>query len=149
MSRKPRASAAMIALMGGGERHAWTLDELHQTLVGRGVPTDFSSVFRAAEKLAAGGVLRKLLLDDGRARFELSGAHHDHLYCTGCRQLVPVPCLIEAGDFAALERETGIAVRDHHLILNGLCRACRAAETAPGGTTGSTAGGIASGITSA
>ena len=125
MSRKPRVSAAMVSLMGGGERHAWTLDELHAALVERGHPSDFSSIFRAAEKLAAAGILRKLLLDDGRARFELNSAHHDHLYCTNCRRLVPVPCLIESGDFATLERETGIAVRDHHLILNGLCRECR------------------------
>ena len=96
------------------------------------IRADFSSVFRAAEKLAAGGIVRKLLLDDGRARFELSSAHHDHLYCTRCRQLVPVPCLIEAGDFAALERETGIAVLDHHLILNGLCRECRVGGAAVG-----------------
>jgi Fe2+ or Zn2+ uptake regulation protein len=130
MSRRPRISAAIVGLVGGGERHAWTLDELHTTLVARGVATDFSSVFRAAEKLAAGGILRKLLLDDGRARFELSSAHHDHLYCMSCHQLVPVPCLIESGDFAALERATGVAVRDHHLILNGLCRPCRAAEAA-------------------
>ena len=133
MSRKPRVSAAMVSLMGGGERHAWTLDELHQALIERGHPSDFSSVFRAAEKLAAGGSVRKLLLDDGRARFELNSAHHDHLYCTRCHQLVPVPCLIEAGDFATLEREIGVAVLDHHLILNGLCQGCRAAEAAPAG----------------
>jgi Fur family ferric uptake transcriptional regulator len=115
----------MVSLMGSGERHAWTLDELHSALVERGHPSDFSSVFRAAEKLAAGGIVRRLLLDDGRARFELSSGHHDHLYCTKCRQLVPVPCLIEVSDFVALERETGVAVLDHHLILNGLCRVCR------------------------
>lgn len=130
MSRKPRVSAAMVSLMDGGGRHVWTLDELHSALVESGQPTDFSSVFRAAEKLAAAGIVRKLLLDDGRARFELSSAHHDHLYCTKCRQLVPVPCLIESGDFATLERETGIAVLDHHLILNGLCRECRESTTA-------------------
>jgi Fur family transcriptional regulator, ferric uptake regulator len=115
----------MVNLMSGGERHAWTLEELHSALTESGVPTDFSSVFRAAEKLVAAGIVRKLLLDDGRSRFELSSAHHDHLYCTNCRQLVPVPCLIQAGDFAALERETGIAVLDHQLVLNGLCRECR------------------------
>jgi len=115
----------MVSLMGGGERHAWTLEELHAAVVERGHPADFSSVFRAAEKLAAGGIICRLLLDDGRARFELRSAHHDHLYCMRCRQLVPVPCLIESGDFAAIERETGIAVLDHHLILNGLCRECR------------------------
>jgi Fe2+ or Zn2+ uptake regulation protein len=122
----------MVSLMGGGERHAWTLEELHAAVVERGHPADFSSVFRAAEKLAAGGIIRRLLLDDGRARFELRSAHHDHLYCMRCRQLVPVPCLIESGDFAALERETGIAVLDHHLILNGLCRECRVGGAAVG-----------------
>ena len=128
MSRTARIPAAMLSLISGGERHAWTLDELHAGLARRGRATDFSSVFRAAEKLTAAGTLRKLLLDDGRARFELAEDHHDHLYCTSCRELLPVPCLIGDGDFAALERATGAAIRGHHLILDGLCRACRAAE---------------------
>ena len=117
----------MVSLMGGGERHAWTLEELHAGLMRLGRATDFSSVFRAAEKLAADGIVRKLLLDDGRARFELAAAHHDHLYCTRCHELVPVPCMIEHGDFAALERATCAAISDHHLILSGLCRSCLAA----------------------
>jgi Fur family transcriptional regulator, ferric uptake regulator len=133
MPRKARISAAMVSLMGGGERHAWTLDELHGDLARQGRSTDFSSVFRAAEKLAADGIARKLLLDDGRTRFELSGAHHDHLYCTRCYALVPVPCVIGHDDFAALERATGAAIRDHHLILSGLCRDCR---TTPGAGAG-------------
>lgn len=127
MARKARISAAMVALMRGGEHHAWTLEELHSSLARDGRATDFSSVFRAAEKLAAGGIARKLLLDDGRARFELVGGHHDHLYCTRCHELVPVPCVIERDDFAALERETGASIRDHQIILSGLCRSCHAA----------------------
>src|SRR5438270_12516731 len=94
MPRKARISAAMISLMGGGERHAWTLEELHAGLARLGRSTDFSSVFRAAEKLAADGVARKLLLDDGRARFALAAAHLDHPYCMRCHALVPSPCLI-------------------------------------------------------
>src|SRR4029079_15895469 len=75
MSRRPRVAAAMTSLRGDGDRHAWTLEELHSALVERGHPSDFSSVFRAAEKLASAGIIRRLLLDDGRARFELSSAH--------------------------------------------------------------------------
>ncbi len=125
MPRKAQISAAMVGLMGGGERHAWTLEELHEGLARRGRVTDFSSVFRAAEKLAAGGVARKVQVEDGRTRFELVGAHHDHLYCTRCHALVPVPCVIGHEDFAALERATGAAILDHHLVLSGLCRNCR------------------------
>ena len=125
MARKARVSAAMVALMGDGERHAWTLEELHLALERRGRMTDFSSVFRAAEKLAVDGLARKVLLDDGRTRFELVGAHHDHLYCTRCHELVPVPCIIEHDRFAAVERATGAAILDHHVVLRGLCRGCR------------------------
>lgn len=131
MARKARISAAMVSLMGGGEHHAWTLEELHSGLLQRGQATDFSSVFRAAEKLAADGTVRKLLLEDGRARFELAEAHHDHLYCTSCHQLVPVPCVIGHAEFSALEQATGVTIADHHLILNGLCRECRSEAAAP------------------
>ena len=113
--------------MREGVRHAWTLDELHAGLIARGLATDFSSVFRAAEKLLGDGALRKFVLDDGRARFELVGGHHDHLYCTRCHELVPVPCVIGRDGFAALERATGAAIQDHQVILSGLCRDCRAA----------------------
>jgi Fe2+ or Zn2+ uptake regulation protein len=125
MSRRARISAAIVSLMGGGERHAWTLDELHAGHARHGRVSDFSSVFRAAEKLVADGIARKLLLDDGRTRFELAGAHRDHLYCTRCHALAPVPCPIERSDFAALEWATGAAILDHHLILSGVCQDCR------------------------
>ena len=129
MPRKAQISAAMVGLMGGGERHAWTLEELHEGLARHGRVTDFSSVFRAAEKLASGGVARKLQVEDGRTRFELVGAHHDHLYCTRCHALVPVPCVIGHEDFARIERVTGGTILDHHLVLSGLCRNCRTAPS--------------------
>jgi Fur family transcriptional regulator, ferric uptake regulator len=133
MSRKARVSLALVRLMEAGERHAWTLEELHAGLAGQGMAPDFSSVFRAAEKLATNGIARKLLLEDGRARFELAGAHHDHLYCTQCRELLPVPCLIDRADFSMLEREIGAAILEHHLILSGVCRNCRLVAEGNGG----------------
>jgi Fur family ferric uptake transcriptional regulator len=117
----------VVSLMREGQRHAWSLEELQMDLARRGQVTDFSSVFRAAEKLATDGIVRKLQLEDGRARFELVGHHHDHLFCTRCHELVPVPCVIARDDFAALERETGASIQDHQVILSGLCRNCRVA----------------------
>jgi Fur family ferric uptake transcriptional regulator len=126
MARPAVVSTALLALMRERHHHAWTLEDLHAGLAERGVAVDFSSVFRAAEKLAASGGIRKLTLDNGRARFELNDAHHDHLQCTICGELVPVPCLFGHDDFAALELAAGITIRDHHLVLSGLCRDCHA-----------------------
>jgi Fur family ferric uptake transcriptional regulator len=125
MARKPIVSTALLSLIHERHHHAWTLEDLHGGLSERNVAADFSSVFRAAEKLAATGAIRKLILEDGRARFEISDAHHDHLHCTRCGELVPVPCMIGPADFAALERAAGVAILDHHLVLSGICRDCR------------------------
>jgi Fur family transcriptional regulator, ferric uptake regulator len=125
MARKARVSAAVLSLMREGRRHAWTLEELHVGLARRGATTDFSSVFRASEKLVATGDVRKLVLADGRVRFELVGEHHDHLYCTRCHGILPIPCVIGHEDFATLERKTGAAILDHHLVLSGICGNCR------------------------
>jgi Fur family ferric uptake transcriptional regulator len=126
MARKPVVSTALKTLISERRHHAWTLEDLHAGLIERNVVADFSSVFRAAEKLAAEGVIRKLTLEDGRARFEQFEAHHDHLLCTKCGELVPVPCVFGPADLAALERDQGIDILDHHLVLSGICRDCHA-----------------------
>jgi Fur family transcriptional regulator, ferric uptake regulator len=126
MARKARIASALLSLMKSGEHHAWTLEALQAGLTESGEAADFSSVFRAAEKLVGEGAIAKVVLDDGRARFELVEGHHDHLHCTRCGALVPIPCPIGPRDFAALERTTGVAIRDHHLVLTGTCRDCRA-----------------------
>jgi Fe2+ or Zn2+ uptake regulation protein len=38
---------------------------------------------------------------------------------------VPIPCLVGAAEFAALERDAGIVIHDHQLVLSGLCSECR------------------------
>jgi Fur family ferric uptake transcriptional regulator len=131
MARKSRLSPAILKLIAGGSRHAWSLEELQADLADAAMSADFSSVFRAAEKLVADGVLRKLLLDDGRARFELAGAHHDHLHCRNCGTLIPVRCVIDRRMFSSLEAETGIAISTHRIMFSGLCQGCRSATLSP------------------
>ena len=71
MARKPLISAAMLDLMARREHHAWTLEDLQAGLAEHGAAAEFLDVFRAAEKLAGDGIVLKLALEDGRARFEL------------------------------------------------------------------------------
>lgn len=116
----------MVRMMARDGRHAWTLDDLKTGLARHGTATDFSSVFRAAERLAADGIIQKLPHADGRARFELAGAHHDHLHCTRCDELVPVPCVIRPAAFARVEAATGASISGHRVVFTGVCRRCRA-----------------------
>ena len=131
MARKARISNAIQRLMARGDRHAWTLEDLQAGLAGSGTAADFSSVFRAAERLVAEGVARKLLLVDGRARFELATAHHDHLHCTRCDRLVPIPCVIGGDTCSTLESEAGVAIREHSIVFSGLCQHCSEGAAPP------------------
>jgi Fur family ferric uptake transcriptional regulator len=132
MARRSRISDAILHLMGQGGRHAWTLEDLQAGLAEDGAAPDFSTVFRAAEKLATEGGVCKLLLDDGRARFELAAAHHDHLHCTRCGALVPVSCVFDEAAFAAVEAEAGVVITEHRVVFSGLCAGCRAAAVEAG-----------------
>jgi Fur family transcriptional regulator, ferric uptake regulator len=127
MARKPLISPALLILMERQDRHSWTLEDLQVRLAAQGIAADFSTIYRAAEKLVADGAARKVLLDDGRAHFELAGAHHDHLHCTGCEELIAVPCIIDRDAYVAFETATGAAVLDHRVVLTGLCPKCAAA----------------------
>jgi len=111
--------------MAQSDRHAWTFEELQDGLARTGLATDFSSVFRAASRLLTNGAIRKISVADGRAHFELGGDHHDHLQCTQCDTLVPVPCAIPRAAFAAVEARTGGTILEHHVIFTGVCRRCR------------------------
>jgi len=126
MARKPRVSIAIAQLISRSERHAWTLEDLRTGLDRSGVHTDFSSVFRATEKLVAEGSVRKLQLEDGRTYFERASAHHDHLHCTRCGELVAIPCVVPRRTLAAVESKTGVAITEHQVSFIGLCKSCRA-----------------------
>ncbi|HEV8015888.1 MAG TPA: transcriptional repressor [Stellaceae bacterium] len=127
MARRSLIPAAITEMMAHSERHAWTLEELQDGLGDAGKRADFSSVFRAMRKLVADGSVRKLSLEDGRVCFEPVSAHHDHLQCTRCGTLVPVPCAIPKRTLAAVEARNGVTITDHRVIFMGLCSKCRAA----------------------
>lgn len=97
-----------------------------------GVPQ--SSAYRNLTVLCDAGVARRLAGADDLGRFELaedlSGHHHHHLVCSACGTVTDVPtsarlekALDEAARLAA--EETGFAVTDHRIDLEGLCPSCR------------------------
>jgi Fe2+ or Zn2+ uptake regulation protein len=126
MARPSRIPKAILGMMAEQSRHAWTLEEIQADLAELHVAADFSSVFRAVERLEADGALRRLHVDEGPARFEPCGTHHDHLHCTKCGRLAPVSCLARKIDFKFLEAETGFTITAHDIVLSGVCRSCRA-----------------------
>ena len=97
-------------------------------LEARGTHADHSSVFRGLTRLADDGVLERMALGDGKVRFEGKHRHHEHVQCSGCGAVSPVPgCLVE-GVVPKVEGLTGWHITGHRLIFSGLCGKCATVE---------------------
>ena len=128
MARPSHVRSAIAELIAGSGRHDWTIDDVAHELRDGGVEADFSSVFRGLSRLADEGAVQRVELGDGKARFEATRAHHEHVRCERCGAVGEVSgCLVDRV-VPAVEAETGFAVTGHRLLFSGLCAAC----TAPG-----------------
>ncbi len=60
------------------ERHAWSIDELHDNVRSSLGSADYSSVFRAVSVLEKQGLIDRIDLGEGHARFDLDGSGTPH-----------------------------------------------------------------------
>jgi Fe2+ or Zn2+ uptake regulation protein len=122
--RPNRVQPAVEALLQRERRHGWSIDEVTAALEHQGQRADYSSVFRALERLADDGALRRVDHGDAKTRYEENAGHHDHFRCTSCGDVQPLPtCLIDEA-LGRLEAMTGGTVTDHQLLVSGRCAAC-------------------------
>ncbi len=91
-----------------------------------------SSAYRNLAVLEQAGVVRRVVTEEGYARFELTEdltEHHHHLICSRCGRVedVRVPDDVETTIDRTLDRvarRTGFAKVSHRLDLIGTCRNC-------------------------
>ena len=106
--------------------------ETHEQIRATGTKVGIASVYRVLDLLAAQGLLTRVDLGDGVARYESArpgGHHHHHLVCSGCGK-------VEVFEDDSLERELsrvadrlGYAMDTHDVVLRGACNDCRPAQS--------------------
>ena len=108
------------------ERHAWSIDELLDEVRSSLGAADYSSVFRAVSQLERQGLLDRIDLGDGRARFEVREDHHEHIRCESCGRVDEVPVCVLDDAAAQVKDLTGFKVTSHRVVFGGLCSECAA-----------------------
>jgi Fe2+ or Zn2+ uptake regulation protein len=111
------------------DRHAWTLEDLHQSVRSTLGAADYSSVFRAVSLLERQGMLDRIDLGDGLARFEVRDDHHEHIRCESCGRIEEVPGCVLDDASAQVQSLTGYKVTNHRIVFGGLCRDCSASAS--------------------
>ena len=101
--------------------------EIHDGLRDGGVRIGLASVYRALDGLGELGLVQRVELGDGVARFEVadsSGDHHHHLVCDDCGKVKPFadPTLESAIERVATGH--GYEVGAHEVVLRGSCDEC-------------------------
>jgi Fur family ferric uptake transcriptional regulator len=106
--------------------------EIHEGLRGGGVRIGIASVYRALEGLDQLGLVQRVDLGDGTARYERAhagGEHHHHLVCDDCGKVEPFE---DARLESAIERVAGghgYVVDAHEVVLHGACEDCASARS--------------------
>jgi Fur family ferric uptake transcriptional regulator len=101
--------------------------EIEDALRAEGTPTGRASIYRVLDLLVEHGLVERVAVGQGQARFETidpSGAHHHHLVCEECGRLVAFddPGLERAID--SLSARLGVRVKHHDVLLRGACERC-------------------------
>jgi Fur family transcriptional regulator, ferric uptake regulator len=125
--RAGAARAAVVDLLAG-ESCCLSAQELHERLRAGGTAVGVASVYRALDQLAQLGLVQRIDVGDGVARFERVHAddHHHHVVCEDCGKVEPFadPSLERAISAASIR--LGYAVDAHEVVLRGACDDCRA-----------------------
>jgi Fur family ferric uptake transcriptional regulator len=126
--RRGGARRAVVELLGRQEC-CLTAQEIFDALRAEGRQVGIASVYRVLDLLSARGLVQRIDVGAGIARYEpllASGEHHHHLVCEGCGK---VEAFADEGLEAALhlvEGRTGYTVAGHDVVLRGACRDCAA-----------------------
>jgi len=125
--RNGGARRAVIELLAG-QNCCLTAQEIFDELRASGRRVGIASVYRILELLTAEGVVQRIDLGSGTARYEpvWPDGHHHHLVCDSCGKVEAFedPALENA--LTRVEKRSGYAVAGHDVVLHGACADCDA-----------------------
>jgi len=124
--RRARARDALIDMLAG-QACALTAIEIEGELREGERAVARASVYRNLELLIEHGLVSRLELGDGIARYELidpDGDHHHHLLCDSCGKLVPFDDHELERSIDRLASRLNFRPRGHEVVLHGACENC-------------------------
>ena len=122
----PQRQIVFDALSGRAGAHL-TADAIYARVRRRAAGIDRATVYRTLYFLRDLGLISQSEIDDQRV-FEVIGERpHHHLVCQNCGATVVLDDAPVAAFVRAVRRQADFAISTPHLVLTGLCAACRAA----------------------
>jgi Fur family ferric uptake transcriptional regulator len=125
--RRGGGRAAVIDLLDAQEC-ALSAQEIEDQLKAGERKVGRATVYRVIDELVELGLLGRVEIGDGIARFERvfpEGAHHHHHFvCSNCEQLVPFEDEELERVLRRVARREGLVMESHEVTLRGRCPDC-------------------------
>ncbi|WP_370563590.1 ferric iron uptake transcriptional regulator [Cupriavidus sp. UME77] len=117
----------VLEVFRASQRRHLSAEDVYRILLAQEVDAGLSTIYRVLNQLVQANILLRHSFEADHAVFELNeGGHHDHLICVACGRVE------EFRDEAIEIRQREVAsanafvLREHMLVLYGLCPECRA-----------------------
>ena len=101
------------------------IEELHDHLRKKGKLIDPSTIFRTLKLLVQAGVAVERHFANGRTKFDVNVAHHDHLICLQCGKIVEFDSPTLENVQARIVRDHGFQMEYHKHEIYGYCGSCK------------------------
>jgi Fur family ferric uptake transcriptional regulator len=125
--RSGGARRVVVEFLGGQECCA-SAQEIHDAVRAAGARVGIASVYRTLDGLDELGLVQRVDLGDGVARYERAdpqGEHHHHLVCGDCGKVEPFEDPALEAAIAGIAGGRGYDVAAHDVVLRGACGDCR------------------------
>ena len=121
-----KITQARIALLNFIDKEKTPVDSLSLIEnLQKSFSVDKVTIFRILNTLTEHGILKRLELGEGKARYELNTEDHHHLICQSCGSIEDISdCNIDALEKEIKEKKHFL-VKLHTLEFFGLCKNCQ------------------------
>lgn len=126
--RRGGARRAVVELLADQEC-CLSAQEIYERLHARGERIGTASVYRALDLLQREGLLSRIEIGDGGARYEPAvpgGEHHHHVLCERCATITPFEDHELERAIHGVSSRIGHTVSGHDVLIRGICRSCAA-----------------------
>ncbi|HOM01726.1 MAG TPA: transcriptional repressor [Acetivibrio sp.] len=123
--KNTKSRKAVVEILQSAE-NPLSAEDIFFAVKKQGSSVNLSTVYRTLDLMESKSLVNKIVMGDGKARYELTvDGHRHHLVCTNCHKSVPI-------DFCPLEKmEKDIGMRNdfditgHKLEIYGICPKCK------------------------
>jgi Fur family transcriptional regulator, ferric uptake regulator len=125
--RRPGGAKRAVVGLLSRQDCCLSAQEIAERLRVEGDRVGTASVYRALDALHGAGLVQRVELGDGGARYEAlvpGGDHHHHVVCDRCGRITPFEDGALERAIGRLGTRLGHEVRGHEIVLRGECPRC-------------------------